>query len=268
MEGSSRGGYDMKSKYKDTIISAIPILVFFIIWQVGAKYAPRGVLKPPTDIIVATFKAFFSDKERLAYHSLVSFGRIGTGFALAVIVGNILGFLLGTYFVKLEKLVFPFFKVCEKLNPFAIIPIFMIFFGIDFKEKVAIVFWACLWPIITNTQEAAKSVDPKLIHAARAMGASRLQLFKSVIFPYVLPNIFTGIKLAVRVAFFMIVAAETFGASSGIGWYYTRKQAMYNLNMVYGSILYITLLAIGLNYVFTKIEKKFTVWKQAAFRSE
>ncbi|MDR0818431.1 MAG: ABC transporter permease [Oscillospiraceae bacterium] len=256
----------MNTKIKRFIISLIPLLAFFVFWEIGSHYAPRGVLKPPSEIVIATLGAMFSPKEQLAYNSLISFGRIGMGFALALVVGNILGFLLGTYFQNLERLFMPFFKICEKLNPFALIPIFMIFFGIDTKEKVAGVFWACVWPIITSTQEAAKSVDPKLLRAARAMGASRAKVFFSVIFPYVLPSIFTGLKLAIRVAFFMIVAAETFGASSGLGWFYTRKQAMYNLNLVYGSVLYITGLAILLNYVFSKLEKHFLAWKEAVFR--
>ncbi|SHH98469.1 NitT/TauT family transport system permease protein [Sporobacter termitidis DSM 10068] len=255
----------MKSKIKRATIAIIPLLAFFVLWEVGAYYAPRGVLPQPTKIVVAMLHAFVDPKEQLLFQTLESFKRIGLGFLLAGVVGNVLGFLLGTYFRSLERLFIPFFKVCEKINPFAIIPIFMILFGIGMQEKVAIVFWACIWPILTTTQEAAKNVDLKLIAATRAMGASRAKIFISVIFPYTLPDIFTGLKIAIRVAFFMIVAAETIGASSGLGWYYIRKQAMYNLNLIYGSILYITVLAILFNFLFTRLEKKFLVWKEAAF---
>ncbi|MDR1599082.1 MAG: ABC transporter permease [Oscillospiraceae bacterium] len=256
----------MNAKIKRVVISAIPIIAFFALWEFGARFAPKGSLKPPTSVIPATLSALFSKKERLGYQTLVSMGRIGAGFGLAAAVGNTLGFLLGTYFKRLERWLLPFFRVCEKLNPFALIPIFMIFFGIDTKEKVALVFWVCLWPILTTTQEAAKSVDVSLVRAARSMGANRFKVFRSVIFPFVLPSVFTGLKLGARVAFFMIVAAETYGSSSGLGWYYMRKNALYNLNLLYGSVLYITLLAILLNYVFTRLEKRFLTWKTAAFR--
>jgi NitT/TauT family transport system permease protein len=256
----------MKTKLKNFVIGFIPVLAFFMLWEVGTRYIPKGVLKPPSTVIPATLSALFSPKEQLFYHSLISFRRIGLGFLLAVIFGNVFAFFLGTYFRKLEKIFLPFFRICEKLNPFAIIPIFMIFFGIYDSEKVALVLWACIWPILTNTQEATKSVDPQLIRGARSMGASRLKVFKSVIFPYVLPSIFTGIKLAIRISFFMIIAAEMQGSASGIGWYYGRKNSLYNLNLVYGTVLYITGLAILLNYVFSKLEKHFLVWKEAAFR--
>lgn len=264
ISGAGRAGGAL-GKLKKTAIGLIPILAFFLIWQIAAGRVPKGVLAPPTKVIPATLGAFLDPKEQMLLHTLISLRRIGLGLLLAVVAGVLAGFLLGTRFKNLERLFLPFFKVCEKINPFAVIPVFMIFFGIGDKEKVALVFWACVWPILTTTQEAAKSVDPALVRAARAMGASPARLFRTVIFPYVLPNIFTGVKLAVRVAFFMIVAAETIGSSAGLGWYYTRKQAMYKLPLIYGSILFITAMAIALNYAFSKMERKMLVWKQAVF---
>ncbi|MDR1641094.1 MAG: ABC transporter permease [Clostridiales bacterium] len=260
----------MKENYKkilNTVIAIIPLIGFFLLWEYVAGQSPKGILKPPSAVIPATLDAMLNPKEELLRHSLISFGRIGMGFGLAAVAGIVLGFLLGTYFKRLERILVPFFRICEKLNPFAIIPIFMIFFGIDTKEKVALIFWVCIWPIFTSTREASKTVDQSLIRIARSMGTSRLKTFKSVIVPYVLPSVFTGLKLAVRVAFFIIVAAETYGSSSGLGWYYGRKQGLYNLNLIYGSVLYITVLAILSEFIFSKIEQRFLGWKQAAFKA-
>ncbi|MDR2616084.1 MAG: ABC transporter permease [Oscillospiraceae bacterium] len=253
-------------KATNTAIAVIPLILFFALWEYAAGAASKGILKPPSSVIIATIDAFFNPKEELLRHTLISFGRIGAGFLLSAAAGIALGLLLGTFFKGLEDVLVPFFRICEKLNPFAIIPVFMIFFGIDTREKIALIFWVCVWPIFLSTREAAKSVDHTLVRAARTMGAGRLKIFKSVIVPFVLPGVFTGLKLAIRTAFFMIVAAETYGASSGIGWYYSRKQGLYNLNLIYGSVLYITCLAILFNFVFSRLEKHFTAWKEAAFR--
>ncbi|MDR1329050.1 MAG: ABC transporter permease [Oscillospiraceae bacterium] len=251
------------------LYAAIPIIAFFLFWQLGSRYIPRGVLSTPVKIAEGMWKELTrSEPERnmggltLLGHTGRSLWRIVKGFTLAGVVGIVFGFLLGTYFKPLEKLFVPFFQVCEKLNPFAIIPVFMIIFGIGEEEKVAIVFWASIWPFLFNTYEGAKRIDNSFIRAARSMGAGRGKLFAGVIVPATLPYVFTGVKLAIRISFFMIIAAELAGATSGIGWFYIQKKTAYKLALVYGSILFITFLAIVFNAAFARIEKHFLRWKE------
>ncbi|MDR0813056.1 MAG: ABC transporter permease [Oscillospiraceae bacterium] len=257
---------------RKVVVAALPIIAFFLLWQLASAYVPRGVISSPVKIAQAMWKELIRVKPAmnmggltLLQHTARSLWRIAKGFALSGSVGIVFGFLLGTYFKSLEKLFLPFFQVCEKLNPFAIIPVFMIIFGIDESEKVAIVFWAAIWPILFNTHAGAKSVDPALVKAARTMGASRFKVFVGVILPSTLPSVFTGLKLAIRVAFFMIIAAELAGATSGIGWFYIQQKVAYKLALVYGSILLITLIAIIFNALFTRLEKHFLKWKEHAF---
>jgi NitT/TauT family transport system permease protein len=258
---------------KRLLIAAIPIIAFFALWEIGSGYVPRGVISSPTKIAVAMWSEFTRVKPAmnmggltLIGHTLKSLARIAQGYLLAAAIGITLGFALGTFFRPLERLFLPFFRVCEKLNPFAIIPVFMIIFGIGDEEKIAIVFWAAFWPILFNTQEGAKGVDPSLVRAARTMGAGRLKVFMGVILPSTVPSVFTGLKLAIRVAFFMIIASEVVGATSGLGWFYVQQKLVYKLTLVYGSILFITLLAILFNVLFTRLERHFLSWKEAAFK--
>lgn len=243
---------------------SIAILLFFIFWEVGARLVPRGVISPPSRVVVALYESAVYDM--LLSQTLVSLQRIGMGFALSILIAIPMGFLLGTYFRPLEKLLLPFLRMCEKLNPFAIIPVFMILFGIGTAEKVAVVFWATQWPLLFNTLSGARSVDPQLVRSARSMGANRRTLFFKVIFPYTLPSIFTGLKIAAQVSFFMIIASEVVGASTGLGWYYINSTVRYNLPLMYGIVLYITVLAIIINRAFGRLEKRFLVWKEASFK--
>jgi NitT/TauT family transport system permease protein len=229
------------------------------------------VLSAPSKIFAAMWNELIrAEPERnmggltFLEHTARSLLRIAKGFALAGAAGIVSGFLLGTYFKPLEKLFIPFFQVCEKLNPFAVIPVFMILFGIGEKEKVAIVFWASIWPFLFNTYEGAKNVDASLVKAAMSIGAGRFDLFAKVIAPCAMPSIFTGVRLSVRISFFMIIAAELAGATSGIGWFYIQKKVAYKLPLVYGSILFITVAAIVFNAVFARIEKHFLKWRQPA----
>ncbi|MDR1908857.1 MAG: ABC transporter permease [Spirochaetaceae bacterium] len=251
---------------KNTLLSLIPIALFFLFWQAASYQIPRGVLSSPARIARGMYRAFTDPKGEILKHTLISLEHIGLGFLLAGIVGAAFGFLLGTFFKPLERLFIPFFHVCEKLNPFAIVPVFMFLFGIGREQKIAVVFWACVWPVLFNIQEAAKSVDLQLIRAARAMGAGRLKLFSAVILPCTLPSIFTGFRLAIRVAFFMIVMSELLGASSGLGWYYMQQTYKYKLDLMYGSILYITVLTITASFLLGLLEKHFLAWKQKTFQ--
>lgn len=250
---------------KNILLSLIPIALFFVFWQFASGQIPKGVLSSPTRIAQGMYRAFADPKGEILKHTLISLKHIGLGFLLAGAAGAALGFMLGSFFRPLEKLFLPFLHICEKLNPFAIVPVFMLLFGIGEKQKVAVVFWACLWPVLFNIQEAAKNVDTNLIKAARTMGAGRLTLFCAVILPFTLPSIFTGFRLAVRVAFFMIVMSELLGAAAGLGWYYMAQVNRYKLDLMYGTILYITLMTIFASYLLGLLEKRFLTWKQKNF---
>ncbi|MDR2606713.1 MAG: ABC transporter permease [Oscillospiraceae bacterium] len=252
-------------------LTLIPLILFFVLWQVGAMNATKGVLPTPLKVFEQMFKEFTRTKPAmnmgnltLLGHTAQSLSRIARGYLLAGTVGIVFGFLLGTYFRKLEKLFIPFFRVLEKLNPFAIIPIFMILLGIGDAQKIAIVFWAAVFPILFNTLEGARSVDPQLIRAARSMGTSKFQLFTRIILPSTIPSLFTGLKLAIRVAFFMIIASEVVGSTSGLGWYYGQAGNVYKLPIMYGTILFITVMAIAFNTLFSRLEKHFMKWKEKA----
>jgi NitT/TauT family transport system permease protein len=195
----------------------------------------------------------------------VSMKRAASGFIFSLIIALPLGFLLGTFFSSFEKALLPFLKMLEKLNPFALFPIFMIFFGIGDSEKIAIIFWVAQFPLLFHTIAGAKGVDVYMLKSARSMGAPKRQLFLKVIFPSALPNIFTGIKIAAQVSFFMIIASEYAGSSEGLGYYYLSANQGYQIPLSYGIVIFITVLSIIVNVLFTRLEKHFLVWKETSF---
>lgn len=250
------------SNIKKAAYGSISIILFFIFWQVSVSFVPDGIISPPTQVFKSLYTSATSDV--LIQHTWISLERVGLGFALSLAVGIPLGFLLGTFFKSVEKILLPFLRLCEKLNPFAIIPIFMIFFGVDTLEKVVVIFWASIWPVLFNTLAGAKNVDSQLVRAARSMGSTKKELFLKVILPYSLPNIFIGLEIAAQISFFMIIASEVIGASTGLGWYYHNSAMHYDLPLMYAVVLYITLLSIIINYFFGRLKKHFLVWKEAS----
>ena len=252
---------------KNVAYGSLSIILFLIFWQavVVTGVVPAAVIPTPTRVAVALCTAILSGS--LLQQTLQSLTNISIGFLLSTAIALPVGFLIGTFYKRFEKVLMPFMRMCEKLNPFALFPVFMIFFGIGSLEKVAVVWWVAQWPLVFNTIDGIRGIDYFLIKTARSMGASRLTLFFKVILPSTVPGIFTGIKMSAQLSFFMIIASEMIGASSGLGWLYLSSSAMYNVPLMYAIIIFITILAIIINVLFTRLERHFLVWKQSAFRT-
>ena len=224
---------------------SLALISFFALWQFVSvtERVPKAAVPPPTVIVRAVIDSLRSGTLfSMTWYSLTN---IGLGF--------------------LERILLPFLRICEKLNPFALFPVFMILFGIGRLEKVMIVLWVAQWPLLFSTMEGARNLDRSIMKSARAMGARKWNLLLKVIVPLALPYLFTGLKTSAQLAFFMIIASEMVGANTGLGWMYLNASLSYNVPMMYGIILYITLLAIAINLAFTKVEKRFSVWKPSVF---
>jgi NitT/TauT family transport system permease protein len=240
---------------------AIGIAAFFAIWQAvtAGGLIPKSLVPPPTRVFEVFFENLVDGK--LIEPTLFSLSNVALGLLLAIVVGIALGFAVGLYLRHIDQVFLPFFRICEKLNPFALFPIFIILFGIDRLEKVMVVFWVSLWPLIFSTVDGVRALDRGLLKSALSMGAQRQKLFVKVIIPLMLPSLFAGLRQSATLAFFMIIASEMIGASDGLGWLYLVANHAYNLPLMYGIILFITVLAIAINLLFTLIERRFQAWK-------
>jgi NitT/TauT family transport system permease protein len=105
-------------------------------------------------------------------------------------------------------------------------------------------------------------VDPLLVKSARSMGVSRFDLFRKIILPAALPTIFTGLRLAATFAILIIVAAETMGASAGLGYVLTNSEYNFDLPRMYSAIVVLALIGLATNYFLVWLERRLTGWKQ------
>jgi NitT/TauT family transport system permease protein len=251
-------------KLKRFGLGTLGVVAFFALWQLvtTTQLIPRSLVPPPTEVFEVFFENLFEGK--LTGPTLFSLSNVALGLALAIIVGIVLGFVVGLYLRRVDRIFLPFFRICEKLNPFALFPIFIILFGIARLEKVMVVFWVSLWPLLFSTVDGTHNLDRALLKSALSMGAKRGKLLTKVILPLMLPSIFSGLRLSATLAFFMIIASEMVGANDGLGWLYLVANHAYNLPLMYGIILFITLLAIIINVLFSFIERRFQSWKPSA----
>ena len=255
----------MSSKFLKFFRKSIALIVFFIFWEI----APRVGIADPQFIptvskILITIWQLAATGE-LFIHIIVSLERAMAGFALAAALAIPLGFLLGGWFKTFEEILDPFLQVMGQVNPFSLFPVFILLFGIGEVAKIAIIFWVCIWPILSNTISGVKSIDPLLVKSARSMGASKKVLFWKVVLPGAAPAIFTGIRMGAGISFFMLIAAEMIGASAGLGWLVLNSEVNYQIPKLFAATVTIALLGILITNLLGLIEKKLITWKEDSF---
>lgn len=249
----------------DYFLTNLPILLFFVVWELFPRY---GILDPA---IIPTFSSVclklysLAQTGELSQHVLISLQRSAIGLALATAVGIPLGFLLGGLCHTLEELLLPLFRLLEKINPFALFPVFILIFGIGEFSKVSMIFWVCQWPIIFNTVMGTRGVDPLLLKTGRSMGAGAGTMFFKVILPAAVPGIFNGLKIGAQLAFIMVISAEMLGSSSGMGWLTRNAQETYKITQLFGATMLIAVIGLLINLVFRLVEKRLLLWRESAF---
>jgi NitT/TauT family transport system permease protein len=243
-------------------LDKLSILLFFAAWQLAPQLGGivETFIAPPTVVLKTLYE--MSMKGELYGSIGVSLFRAFSGFLLAAAVAIPLGFLLGGSFRTFERLVNPLLRFLGQVNPFSLFPLFILIFGIGEFSKVAMIFWVCIWPILFNTVNGVKQIDPLLVKSARSMGCGLAILFFRVVLPAASPGIFHGLKMGAGTAFFMLIAAEMIGASAGLGWLVWNAQINFQMPQLFAATVLISVLGVALNQSFALLEVKLVGWKQ------
>jgi NitT/TauT family transport system permease protein len=249
------------AKYDRFIYGAVGLAGFIFVWWLVID---RGLisslyLSTPLD----TVKAFLDGVAdgTIVADAWPSVQRAIIGFSIALVIGVLLGILVGSVpvFGKLAEPVLLFFR---NLSLLALLPVFVAFLGIGEESKIAIVLWACFWPIFINAVGAVGSVEQILINAAKTLGAGRIYIFTRVVLPAALPSFFPGIRLAAANAFTALVAAELVGGAQGLGIYINNASLRFQTPQIYAGILTLGILGITVNILMAGAERYLTRWKK------
>lgn len=242
---------------------SIAVIIFVALWEIAphAGWVKETFIAPPS-VILATIWQLIADGILLKHIAVSLFRAVG-GFSCSAVIAIPLGFFLGGGYPLFARIATPLVRLLGEVNPFALFPVFILLFGIGEISKVAMIFWVCLWPILLNTITGVKEVDPLLIKSARSMGVQGIDLFFKVILPAAAPSIFHGLKMSSGVAFFMLIAAEMIGASSGLGWLVWNAQTNYQIPKLFAVTVTISILGLSLNYLFGKLESRLISWKES-----
>ena len=191
--------------------------VVLAIWEAVARSGAWSPLLFPSLAKIGNELMLFFTRAEMLTEALVSLERALGGFALAAVVGILLGIVMGrSRFVA--ALLDPLFSGTYAVPKLALFPIFIFVFGIGSLSKVALVFLECLYPIVIMTYAGAREVQEKLLWSARNMGASRAAILRRVVIPATTPFIFAGFRVAVPVAMIVVVITEMISSADGLGY--------------------------------------------------
>jgi sulfonate transport system permease protein len=216
-------------------------LALLLVWQVACVtgFVSVRVLPAPTDVAVAGWKLLKSGE--LASNIWVSFWRASVGFAIGGGIGFAFGLANGLSQLS-NRLIDTTLQMVRNIPHLALIPLVILWFGIDESAKIFLVALGVFFPIYLNTLHGIKTVDPQLIEMGRIYGMTNSELFRRVIFPGALPSIFVGVRFALGIMWLTLIVAETIAASSGLGYMAMQAREFMLIDVVVLSILIYALL--------------------------
>ncbi|PLT33671.1 aliphatic sulfonate ABC transporter permease SsuC [Bacillus sp. V5-8f] len=237
---------------------AFPLLLL-VSWQVFSSLGaiPARVLPSPFDVLLAAVELLKTGE--LLDHISVSLGRAVTGF----LIGGIIGFLLGLFngISRISELLFDTsIQMLRNIPHLALIPLVILWFGIDETSKIFLVALGVLFPVYINTYHGIKSVDKGLIEMGRAYGLSGISLFWMIIFPGAFSSILVGIRFSLGVMWMTLIVAETISAHSGIGYMAMNAREFMQMDVIVLSIVLYALFGKLSDVIARMIEGKWLQW--------
>ncbi len=235
-------------------------LALLVLWQIGCSTGliSSRTLAAPSQVI-ASFVDLTADGS-LQHHLLVSLGRVVKGMALALVMGGGLALLSGLSRTG-EYVIDAPMQMLRTLPVLALIPFFIIWFGIGELPKVALVAVAAVFPIYLTLYSGIRGVDPKLVELAKVIELSRGALIRHVILPGALPTALVGVRYSLGIAWLILVAAEQVNATSGIGYLMNDARDFMRIDVMVVGLLVYALLGLAVDILVRWLERRLLGWR-------
>jgi NitT/TauT family transport system permease protein len=199
--------------------------------------------------------------EGLLFDVYVSARRVFLGIVLGILAAVPVGFLLGWY-QSARTLADPMINFFRALPPIALIPLVIVYFGVDELAKLVILFYAAFFSGVIVMYEGVSQITPLYIRVARALGADEFEIFRKVIIPLTLPHILTALRVALGVTWATLVASELIAAQRGLGAMIQNASTYFLLDSIYVGIICIGCIALIMDMVLRRISANLLAWQE------
>jgi len=236
----------------------VPVLIVTI-WQISAHFGwlSSRILPEPWNVLKATWTLAASGE--LWTHVKTSTWRALSGFAIGGGLGLLLGLLTGS-FRRAETLLDTTLQMIRNIPPLALIPLVILWFGIDETAKLFLVSLGVFFPVYINTFHGIRSVDRGLIEMAQSYGLSGFALYREVILPGALPSILVGVRFSLGLMWVILIVAETISAQAGIGYMTMNAREFLQTDVVLVGILLYALLGKLADWLAKGLERYWLRW--------
>lgn len=236
------------------------VVVWFLVWEWTARTEalPPAFIGQPS-VFLQTFYAQVADGTFLKATAITL-----NAVAIAFIIGSLLALLTAlamSVFPMLEKLLSPIIDALNALPRVALIPLFILWFGLGVTQKVASGVSIMYFILLSYTMAGAKSTDPDHLLLARSLGVSRSDIFRKIVIPSAVPAIFAGLRLGMIYTVLGVITAELIAGGKGIGTLVSYYSNTFNPNGVFATLIMLVIITSTLAVIMTRIEQSFGKWR-------
>lgn len=235
---------------------ALPLTLLGL-WAATTLLTPNRFFPGPARIADAFIDTWLS--ESLVIDVLPSLIRLGIGIFVSIVLGIALGTLIGS-FRHIRSLLEPLLEFFRAVPPPVLVPVFLLVLGITNEMKVAVIVSGAVWPVLLNTIEGVRAIDPVMRETALSYKFGRATRVFFVILPGATPQIMTGVRQCLSVALILMVISEMFASSSGLGYRISYFQRNFLIAEMWGGILLLGLIGVALSLVFQATERAVLHW--------
>src|SRR3989338_5387478 len=233
------------------------ILFVLICWQFVVIVFHLNKTLYPTPIGV--FTSIF-ESNNLFLDLQISLLRLLSGSVIGIIFGILFGIITG-HFSQINETFGKFTNFFRFIPPLALVPLFLLWFGIGESSKIGLLTWSCFFPVWISTYNGAKNLENKYYFVAKSLDIKRFYFIREILFKGSLNYILNGARIGIGIAFSVLIAAEMIGAYAGLGYRIFFLQSVYRVDMMIAYIIILGILGIIIDRSFVLISKKLMPWK-------
>jgi NitT/TauT family transport system permease protein len=249
-----------RTALQNLAIRAVSLAIFLTLWQIAGASVDPVLFTTPSKVAVAAVDMIASGE--LWAGLWPSLLVLLMGLSLAIVFGTMLGLALARFRV-LDVGLTVYITFLYSIPSVALVPLIVLWAGYETTAKVIILFLFAFFPMVINTYQGVKAVDPKLLEVGRAFRCSERQLWANIVLPGALPFIVTGIRLAVGRGMIGMVLADLYTAISGIGYLIVRTASTFQVDRMFVPIVTLGLLGVTLTALLRFVEMRVAPWTAA-----
>ena len=240
-------------------IRTASVVVFVVVWEYYGRRMDPIFMAPPSAIFQAALELIHNGALKKAL--IQTLWPFAVGMALTVVIGVALGIVMAQW-RTLEYVLDPFVNALYAIPRIALVPLIILWAGLEFAGKVTILVSVAVFPITVNTYSGIRDVRGAMLEIGRAYGATEWQIFWKIILPAAIPFIMAGIRLAVGLAIIGIIVAEFFTAISGLGGMIVEYANVFATAKLFVPIIVIALVGVVLTELVMWLERRMSRWRQ------